>query len=60
MSIEDANKNFERFKIYDSLKNEYCKKNNIHLLRIYYRDRKKIPEILEKVILKQETIPLCA
>jgi len=39
---------FETLKIHDKLKNEYCKKNNIKLLRIPYWDFDNIEQILEK------------
>ena len=47
-SIENATQAFENTKINDQIKNEYCKNNNISLLRIPYWDFKNIEEILEK------------
>jgi protein-arginine kinase activator protein McsA len=41
----------DRIKIYDSIKNEYAKSNNIKLLRIPYWDIRKIPEILKENII---------
>jgi hypothetical protein len=35
----------------DNIKNEYCKNNNIPLLRIAYTNYKNIDEILEKFLL---------
>ena len=39
---------FERTKIRDTIKNEYCKKNNIKLIRIPYWDYDRIEEILKR------------
>lgn len=39
---------FQRTQRNDKIKNEYCKNNNINLLRISYRDIKKIEEILKE------------
>jgi len=39
---------FETLKIHDKLKNEYCKKHNIKLLRIPYWDYDNIEKILKK------------
>jgi len=38
-------------KFCDKIKNEYCIKNNIHLVRISYKDIKNIDEILSKIII---------
>lgn len=35
---------------YDSIKNEYCKNKNIRLIRITYKDFKKIDDILSNVL----------
>jgi very-short-patch-repair endonuclease/phage FluMu protein Com len=51
MSLDKAIKNFDNIKANDSLKNEYCTKNSIPLLRIPYTDVKKIPEILSENLL---------
>lgn len=48
---EKAIANFEDLKYKDSLKDSYLKQNNIKLLRIKYKDRTKIPLILEQSIL---------
>ena len=41
---------FRRRKINDSIKNEYCKKNNILLLRISYQDSKKMKNIIQEFL----------
>ena len=38
MSIEQANKNFIEQKRRDKIKDDYCLKNNIPLIRISYKD----------------------
>jgi hypothetical protein len=43
---EWANKNFEIYQLRDSIKDQYCKDNNIPLLRIPYWDYKNIDKIL--------------
>jgi hypothetical protein len=48
---ELAAANFEVVKRYDQLKDEYCKKNNISLLRIPYTNFKLIDEIVVKWII---------
>ena len=47
-SEEDAEKSFEGTKRRDKIKNEYCKKKNICLLRIPYTEIKNIEDILRK------------
>ena len=45
----DSKENKEKFRktqLYDKQKNDYCKTNNIDLLRIPYWDSEKIEEIL--------------
>lgn len=39
---------FQRTQRNDKIKNDYCKNNNINILRISYLETKKIDEILEK------------
>jgi Zn finger protein HypA/HybF involved in hydrogenase expression len=51
-SEDRALKKFEQTKRNDFLKNDYCKKNKIQLLRIHYKDIKRISEILSENILK--------
>jgi len=46
ISSEKAIKNFKKTKYNDALKNQYCNKNSIPLLRISYEKSKVIPEIL--------------
>lgn len=43
---EWANKNFETYQLRDSIKDQYCKDNNIPLLRIPYWDYNNIDKIL--------------
>lgn len=38
---------FKRTQLYDKLKNEYCKEHNIDLLRISYREKKNMLEIID-------------
>lgn len=45
------NISFEKIQKHDNIKNEYCKINNIHLIRIPYWDLNKIDEILLKEII---------
>lgn len=52
---EWANKNFERIKKYDNLKNDYCKENNLSLLRIPYWEFNNIKEIIYQEIEKLKT-----
>ena len=47
---EQMNKEFENTKIRDKMKDDYCKKNNINLLRIPYTEFKNINNILDKVL----------
>jgi hypothetical protein len=44
---EKAKVNFDKTKINDNIKNNYCRKNNIKLLRIPYTDIEKIDYILD-------------
>jgi glutaredoxin len=43
---------FERVKKNDEIKNNYCKSNNINLLRINYKDFKNIENIIKKEIIE--------
>lgn len=47
-SIEQANKKFNYIQRHDKLKDDYCKSNNIELIRIHYIYFNKIEEILKK------------
>ena len=50
-TIKDPQKRkeeWERTQLYDKIKDDYCKENNINLIRIPYWDYKNIPDILEK------------
>ena len=39
---------FERLQLYDSLKNQYCEEHNIDLLRISYRNKKQLLDIVDE------------
>ena len=52
ISEEQACKLFEKIKYHDSLKDQYCIKNNIPLIRIPYKDFKNIQEILDTKLLR--------
>jgi len=51
ISIERAIKIFKKNQYNDSLKNQYCMKKSIPLIRIPYQKFKQIPEILNKELL---------
>lgn len=53
ISLEEANENLRLQKIKDSIKNEYCKVNNIRLLRISYLEYDNIYDILKQYLLKE-------
>ena len=46
---------FKKTKHHDLIKNEFCIKNNINLLRIPYTEVDKIEEILSRVIKNPST-----
>lgn len=48
---EEAQEAFDKLKVRDNIKKEYCKNNNITLIEIAYidRDKKKIDKILDKI-----------
>lgn len=48
--------NFEKIKKNDLIKEDFCKKNEIKLLRIPYFEKKNIEKIIEKEILKWKKI----
>lgn len=48
MTYDDALRNFEKIKKRDLIKDNYCKQNNIILLRISYTQFKNIETILDK------------
>jgi very-short-patch-repair endonuclease len=50
ISEEVANENFKNQQIRDKMKNKYCEKKGINLLRIKYTDFKNIEKILKKEI----------
>lgn len=42
-----AREQFEKLRLYDKIKDEFCKHNNIPMLRIPYWEKSHIPEILD-------------
>ena len=52
ISDEEARENLRLTKKRDKIKTDYCKKNNIHLLRISYNDFDKIEKILDSELKK--------
>ena len=52
---ERANKEFELNKIRDGIKNDYCKENNINILRISYLEFDNIKEIIYQKINELKT-----
>lgn len=50
MSYEEAVENFKKQQIKDYIKNEYCKSNNINLLRIPYTELNNTELILNKYL----------
>jgi very-short-patch-repair endonuclease len=52
--IFGGEKKFKEIKINDNIKNNFCKQNNINLIRISYKDIKNINEILWKEINKKK------
>ena len=50
MTIEEANDNFIQQKFRDEIKNNYCKNNNIKLLRIPYTEYDNIEKIINKYL----------
>jgi hypothetical protein len=54
MRLSDENvakEKLKNIKIRDEIKNEYCKENNINLLRIHFKHYKKLKYFLEKELL---------
>jgi hypothetical protein len=47
-SMEQAISDFETVKYYDSLKNQYCAEKGIPLLRISYKELKKVDQVLDE------------
>lgn len=50
ISIEVAKKEFNNTQINDNIKNNYCERNNIKLVRIPYWELNKISHILDEII----------
>ena len=47
--FQDSRKSrLDRIKLYDKVKNEYCERNSLDLLRINYLEEDQIPSILDK------------
>ena len=55
-SKEKNEEKFKRTKLYDKLKNEYCEKNNIDLIRISFRDKERLIEIVEQKLIEKGLI----
>lgn len=53
IEIFGGDKALEYTKLRDNIKNEYCKNNNIKLLRIPYTEFKNLNDILNKFIPKE-------
>lgn len=49
----EANSNFKIIKKYDKIKNNYCKKNNIKLIRVNYKSLKTLESKLKKELCKK-------
>ena len=49
---EESIKNFKYIQQNDQIKNEYCKNNNIDLLRIPYWEKENIEEILKNKLIE--------
>lgn len=47
---------FRRTKLYDHMKDDYCKKHDIDLLRISFRDKDKLIDIIHKKLLEKGMI----
>lgn len=50
LSEEEALHEYNLTRIRDKIKNEYCKKKGIELIRIPYYERKTIPTIINNII----------
>ncbi len=50
ISQKRANKNFKQIQLHDKIKNEYCSKNNIRLIRIPYTKINDIEKIISRFI----------
>ena len=50
VKIFGGDKSFKRIKKHDSIKNKWCDKNNIRLLRISYKNKNKINQILSEFL----------
>ena len=56
--IEEAFYYDDTIKIRDEIKNEYCKKNNIKLIRIKFHSIKNIDSILNKIFKKENVLTM--
>ena len=48
MSPEKAQQNFEKIKLHDKLKNEWCKEHGYNLLRINYKDVNNVESLIKE------------
>lgn len=55
MNIEDVDDNFKKIQKRDKIKNEYCRENNINLLRIPYWESKNIETIINNHLQRLST-----
>lgn len=53
MSEEQALKNLETTQKHDAIKNKYCERNNIQLIRIKYTEKENIEKIIKDKIINQ-------
>lgn len=50
ISHKEAIEQFKIRKLHDKIKNQFCKNNNIRLVRIPYYNIKEIPNIIDKML----------
>ena len=53
---EENEEKFRRLKLYDQLKNDYCQEHNIDLLRISFRDKNDLINIINQKLLEKGMI----
>lgn len=51
-----ANKNLIICKKHDNIKNKFCKKHNIRLLRINYKQRNELHKIIKRTLIEEKII----
>lgn len=50
--LQEASEKFEKQKRHDIIKNQYCRKNNVSMLRISYREDDKIEILIDDFLKK--------